>query len=56
MRTAIVEFDSNKEGGTELKIIVRHRTKENRENHENMGFFDGWNKVIDQLEQIASTI
>ena len=54
--TAIVEFDPNKEGGTELKIIVRHRTKENRENHENMGFFDGWNKVIDQLEQIASTI
>ena len=54
--TAIVQLESNTEGETELSIIVRHRTKENRESHENMGFYDGWNQVIDQLEQLASTL
>ena len=54
--TAIVQLVPNKDGGTELTIIVRHRSKENRENHENMGFFDGWNIVIDQLENLAKKV
>lgn len=54
--TIIVQLIPAKNDGTDLSIIVRHRSKENRIKHENMGFFNGWNTVLDQLENLAKNI
>ncbi|RUW57362.1 polyketide cyclase, partial [Mesorhizobium sp. M7A.F.Ca.US.008.03.1.1] len=33
-----------------------HRDEATRKNHEEMGFFDGWGTVVDQLAQYVKTI
>ncbi|MBL2604609.1 polyketide cyclase, partial [Klebsiella pneumoniae] len=35
---------------------VLHADDETREQHEQMGFFEGWNIVIDQLNDLALTL
>jgi uncharacterized protein YndB with AHSA1/START domain len=37
------------EGKTRYTAIARHPTKEIREQHEQMGFHEGWGIVLDQL-------
>jgi len=35
--------------GTKYTAIAMHGTKATRDQHEEMGFYDGWNAVIDQM-------
>jgi uncharacterized protein YndB with AHSA1/START domain len=35
--------------GTHYTAIAIHRDEANRKKHEDMGFFDGWGKALDQL-------
>lgn len=47
--TAILLLEDAGEGKTRYKAIARHPTKEIREQHEQMGFHEGWGIVLDQL-------
>lgn len=51
--TAILLLAETADGGTEYTAIARHRTTETAEQHKQMGFFDGWGTVVDQLEAYA---
>ncbi|MEO3997142.1 SRPBCC family protein [Mesorhizobium sp. CAU 1732] len=45
------------EGGKTRYIArARHWTVEDRENHEKMGFHEGWGQSADQLEELARTL
>ena len=51
--TAIILFEDAEDGATRYTAIARHRSAEVRKTHEDMGFFDGWGTVVDQLETYA---
>lgn len=51
--TAMVIFEDSEDGGTKYTAIARHRSVKSRKTHEDMGFFDGWGTVVDQLEEYA---
>ncbi len=51
--TAIVEIEDDGNGGTTYTATARHRSPESRDRHEEMGFFDGWGTVVDQLVEYA---
>ncbi len=42
--------------GVAIQATVLHADDETREQHEQMGFFEGWNIVIDQLNDLALTL
>ncbi len=54
--TAIIEIDDDGKGGTTYTATARHRSSEAKEQHEAMGFFDGWGTVVDQLVEYAKTL
>lgn len=54
--TAILLLSDAEGGGTTYTAIARHRSAEARKTHEEMGFFDGWGTVADQLEDYARTL
>ena len=54
--TAIIEFEDHPEGGTLYTATARHRTPEARQSHEEMGFYDGWGIVADQLDEYAQAL
>jgi len=54
--TGIVTFEDAGTGKTKYTARARHWTAEAREQHEKMGFYEGWGKCADQLEQLASTL
>ncbi len=39
--------------GTEYRVIVRHRDRASRARHEELGFFDGWGAVVQQLAALV---
>ena len=43
-------------GQTTYTAIARHRSEESRKTHEDMGFFDGWGTVAEQLEAYAQSL
>ena len=53
--TSIVTMENE---GLYTKYVARalHRNPEDSRKHEDMGFFDGWGSVIDQLGRVASRI
>ena len=51
--TVILTFSDAEGGGTTYDVLVRHLTPEARAKHEEMGFFDGWGTVSDQLGEEA---
>ena len=53
--TAIITF-ADEQGGCRYTATVLHADDETREQHEQMGFFEGWNIVIDQLNDLALTL
>lgn len=53
--TAIVEMDDEGDA-TRYVATVMHPDKQTRDRHEEMGFFDGWNTCIDQLEALAAAL
>ncbi len=52
--TAITTFESLPEGKTRYTARALHWTVENREKHEQMGFYQGWGESIDRLEALVS--
>jgi uncharacterized protein YndB with AHSA1/START domain len=43
-------------GKTRYTAIARHWTKEDKENHEKMGFHEGWGAAADQLAAVLKTL
>ena len=39
--------------GTDYRVVVQHRDSAGRARHEQLGFFDGWTTVIEQLAGFA---
>ena len=54
--TAIIDIADDGQGGTIYTATARHRNSEARQQHEEMGFFDGWGTVVDQLVDYARTL
>ena len=53
--TAILTLADHPDG-TEYTALARHRTPEQAEKHEKMGFSEGWGTVATQLEAFARTL
>lgn len=53
---AEIIFDDLGDGRTRYTAIARHWTVEDCQAHEKMGFHDGWGKVAEQLEAVASAL
>jgi uncharacterized protein YndB with AHSA1/START domain len=53
--TAILDLEDTSDGGTTYTATARHRSPETRKSHEEMGFFDGWGTVVDQLVEYIQT-
>ena len=53
--TAIVTF-ADEDGGTRYTARVLHWTVADREEHERMGFHQGWGQCADQLAALAARI
>ena len=47
--TAIIEMEDTPDGGTKYTATARHRNPETAAQHKEMGFYDGWGTVVDQL-------
>jgi uncharacterized protein YndB with AHSA1/START domain len=43
-------------GGTRYRALVRHKNSEDRKKHEDMGFFQGWDICLTQLDELASKL
>ncbi|GAA3870746.1 SRPBCC family protein [Celeribacter arenosi] len=54
--TAMILLDDAADGGTTYTAVARHRSAEAAQTHENMGFFDGWGTVVDQLVKYAQSL
>ena len=54
--TAIITFEDIGNGRTRYTAIARHRNPETAQTHKDMGFYDGWGTVVDQLEAYAKTL
>ena len=50
--TAIITMD-DEAGGTRYVATVMHPDQDTRDQHEKLGFFEGWNVCIDQLDAFA---
>ncbi len=53
---ATITFEDLGGGRTRYTAVARHWTKEAREEHEKMGFHEGWGKATDQLAAFAATL
>ncbi|WP_261521910.1 SRPBCC family protein [Burkholderia multivorans] len=53
--TAIITMTDEGEG-TRYVAHAMHPDDASREQHEKLGFFDGWNTVITQLDELACTL
>ena len=47
---------SDEDGKTRYVATARHWSAEDREQHEKMGFHEGWGQCADQLEALAKTL
>ena len=46
---AIITFEDAGPGRTRYTVRARHWTREDRDAHEKMGFYQGWSRCLDQL-------
>jgi uncharacterized protein YndB with AHSA1/START domain len=53
--TGIITF-ADEDGRTRYTARARHWRAEDKENHEKMGFHEGWGICADQLEALAKTL
>jgi uncharacterized protein YndB with AHSA1/START domain len=53
--TATIDLSDHPDG-TLYHVTARHRTAEDTQKHEAMGFTSGWGTVADQLEAYAQTL
>lgn len=42
-----------RDGGTLYTVVAMHKDEQDRIKHEEMGFFDGWGRCIEQLTAVA---
>ncbi len=54
--TAIILMEDGENGGTRYTAIARHRSVDARQKHEDMGFYDGWGTVAQQLDDYALSL
>ncbi|MBZ5758760.1 MULTISPECIES: SRPBCC family protein [Rhizobium] len=54
--TAIVTFEDIGNGQTRYTARALHWSAEDRETHENMGFYEGWGQCADQLASLVGTL
>ena len=54
--TGIVTFEDAGGGKTRYVARARHWRAEDKEQHEKMGFHEGWGQCADQLEELAKTL
>ena len=54
--TAEISFEDAGGGRTRYTARAMHWSAEDREEHEGMGFQEGWGKATDQLEALARTL
>lgn len=52
--TAIITLETVAEG-TRYTAVAQHRDEETRKQHEEMGFHEGWNAVLDQLVEVVKS-
>ena len=53
--TAVVTFEP-RGSGTFYRAVAVHKDEAGRQQHEEMGFYDGWGQVLEQLVEYAKTI
>ncbi|OYW80406.1 MAG: polyketide cyclase, partial [Asticcacaulis sp. 32-58-5] len=54
--TAIVTFEDAPGGKTLYVARARHWSPEKKQQHEQMGFHEGWGAAADQLEALAKSL
>lgn len=54
--TAIITFEDVGGGKTKYTARARHGTVADREQHEKMGFHEGWGICADQLAEVAAKL
>ncbi|TJV22874.1 MAG: polyketide cyclase [Mesorhizobium sp.] len=54
--TVALTFEDDGNGKTRYIARVRHWSVTDREQHEKMGFHEGWGQCADQLEELAKTL
>ena len=54
--TGVLTFEDEGNGKTRYIARVRHWNAADREQHEKMGFHEGWGQCTDQLEELARTL
>ena len=54
--TAIVTFEDAGGGKTIYTAVARHWRAEDKQEHEKMGFHEGWGQTASQLEELATSI
>jgi uncharacterized protein YndB with AHSA1/START domain len=54
--TVIVTFEDDGAGRTKYVARARHWTAVDREQHERMGFYEGWTQCARQLEEVARAL
>lgn len=52
--TAITTFETLPDGRTKYTARALHWTVENRDNHEKMGFYQGWGESLDRLVALVA--
>lgn len=53
---SVVITMTEENGGTRYHARVLHQNEDDRKKHEDMGFHDGWNACISQLEETAQNL
>lgn len=51
-----VTMEDAPDGKTKYRATASHWSAEDREQHEKMGFHEGWGKAADQLEELARSL
>jgi uncharacterized protein YndB with AHSA1/START domain len=54
--TAVVTMSDAGDGKTLYRAVALHKDKADRDQHEAMGFQDGWGTCAAQLEELAQSL
>ena len=54
--TVVLTFEDEGNGKTRYIARVKHWSAADREQHEKMGFHEGWGQCTEQLEELAKTL
>ncbi len=54
--TAILELEPDGSGGCQYRAIAIHQDPEGRDQHESMGFHEGWGTVVEQMVEHLQAI